>query len=65
MGLKNETLVSNIHPNGKTRNISGIDGSLSGMSTELICDIPHVGVAYFNKMRSGLYCPGKSVLSWV
>ena len=55
---KNEALVSNIRPNGKARSIGGIDGSQSGMSTEQICDIPYVGVGYFNKNAFA------NILSW-
>ena len=50
--------MSNIRPNGKARTIGGIDGSQSGMSTEQICDIPHVGVGYFNKNAVA------NILSW-
>ena len=38
--FKNEALVSNLRANDKARNIGGIDGSQSGMSTEKIFDIP-------------------------
>ena len=41
--------MSSILAYGKSRNIGGIDGSQSGTSTKKMCDIPYVGVGYFNK----------------
>ena len=50
--------MSNIRPNGTARNIGGIVGSQSGMSTEQICDIQYVGVGYFIKNEVA------NMLSW-
>ena len=46
--FKNEALVSNIRA-GRKASIGGIDGSQSGMSTFKVCDIPYVGVGFFNE----------------
>ena len=50
--------MSNIRANGRPRNIGGIDGNQSGMSTEQICDISNVGLGYFSKNAVA------NVLSW-
>ena len=51
-------VFKNIHPNGKACKIGGVDGSQYGRSTEQICDIPNVGVGYFNKTAVA------NILSW-
>ena len=50
--------MSNIRPNDRERNIDGIDGSQTGMSTEQICGISYVGLGYFNKNAVA------NILSW-
>ena len=46
--VKNEALVSNIRAGRKT-SIGGIDVSQTSMSTVQVCDIPYVGVGFFNE----------------
>ena len=47
--FKNDALVNNIVPMKQSKDIGGIDGTHSGMSTAYKCTIPGIGKGYFNR----------------